>query len=380
MKKHGVPMAVLALLFASCGVRAGPEAVSAASGKRSSELRELLTRYMPKAMSGGMVKVALVHTLAMGDYARQFQEGSVAEGRALGFTVDTFNGWDDPAGLLRRIAGADYDGIILSPGGENFSRAALTPALERGIKVVTFDVLPEEMLPGLTSTVQDDEGLAEISLEALLACFERRPLRIIRAWFGPGIPPQDRRKVVFDRYVEAGTITELAVVSPPSFTFAREGVHDALASLLPQFPPGTVDAIWAPDDEFAKGCVSALAAAGRGDLKLVSIDISNDDIKLMVDHSDIWIGTASTDPLFTGAANMRILAAMFAGDPVPETYTFGGQFVETAVLSRDMNMANLARLVPVWKQEGELFDAYPWVKELKTAEELRLPPDRGGLR
>jgi simple sugar transport system substrate-binding protein len=324
-------------------------------------------------MEDGVVKVAIVRNLAVGDHTRQFLESCVSEGRAMGFTVDTFiTGGDDERcrELIARIAEADYDGLILSNGGA-FTYDALKPLADRGIKAVTFDALPYKngvIAPGVTSTAQDDAKLAEISLEAILSRFgKERPPRIIRVWFGPGIPPLDRRLEVYSRFLREGKIEELALVGPPDFAFSRTGTREALAAVLPLFPPGSVDALWAPYDEFAKGCADALEAASRKDIKLISIDISNDDIRLMQDHGDLWLCTAAVDPGLIGAVNMRILAAKFAGETAPESYSFEGRLVETAGLNRGVNMANMALTVPGWKDAKDPFGSYPWMEELKRA-------------
>ncbi len=54
-----------------------------------------------------------------------------------------------------------------------------------------------------------------------------------------------------------------------------------LALCLAKYPEGTVDAIWGSWDEMAKGAYRALKEAGRTDIKLISIDVSNQDMNLM---------------------------------------------------------------------------------------------------
>jgi simple sugar transport system substrate-binding protein len=375
-------MLALTVLSGSCGGRetgAVPGAVDALSSAIRDEnlLRELQKKYLGNAAADGMVKTAIIRNLSVGDHTRQFLEGCVSEGRSMGFVVDTFvTGGDDERcrELIAQIAGADYDGIILSNGGAATAYDALKPAADRGIRVVTFDALPYKdgdprsgVLPGVTATFQDDEKLAEISLGALLERFPRRPVRVIRVWYGPGIPPLDRRKAVFDAYVRAGKIEECAVVSPRDFVYARNGVTEALPAVLSRFPPGTADALWAPYDEFAKGCADVLYNERRRDIQLFSIDISNDDIKMMLDHGDIWRGAAAADPALIGTVNMRLLAAKFAGESTPDTYNFDAVMVETEGLDRSVTMENIARAVPGWPSPAGLFDGYPWMAELKAA-------------
>ncbi|MDR2516933.1 MAG: substrate-binding domain-containing protein [Spirochaetaceae bacterium] len=370
----------VAVFFAACSARfpAGGRAAGAPTAA------EILTAVMPAAMADGYVKVAMVRNLAAGDHTRQFLEGAAAEGRALGFTVDTFfTGGDDEKcrQLIARISRADYDGLILSHGGAGFTGETLRPAVERGVQVVTFDALPfrdsagaEQLLPGVTSTAQNDERLALLSLDALIEHFGGRRVKVIRIFPGPGIAPLDRRQEVYDAYVRQGRIEEAALVIPRDFAFARSGVREALAAALNRFPPGTVDAIWAPYDEFAKGCVDALAGAGRKDIVLASIDISNDDIRLMLDHADIWLAAAALDPAAGGAVNMRILAAKFAGAATPERWIFDVYLVRTADLDQTSNMGNIAEVLPLWGAAAGLFDGYPWMAALRGA-----PPEKAAF-
>ncbi|MDR2435430.1 MAG: substrate-binding domain-containing protein [Treponema sp.] len=368
-------------------------AVSAVTLRKGPPARRILERCMPEAMTDGIVKVAVVLNQAGGDQTWRFTAACVSEGRSMGFTVDTFltDGEHERCReLVGRIAGADYDGLILARGGPGFSYSSLTPILDKGIKVVTFDVPPNKngdfsggLMPGITSTVQGDESLARLSLEAILARFDesgqnpgRRPVRVIRVWFGPGIPELDRRQRVFDEFVREGKIEEAALVSPKDFSFARSGVKEALTAALARLPEGTVDAVWASHDEFAKGCADALYETGRLDIKLVSIGISNDDLKQMLARSAVWLCAAAEDPGLIGTVNMRLLAAKLAGEETPDTYIFEGRLVNTASLSPTVTMANIAVMLPDWGRDRGLFDQYPWMTELKAAESkyLRLPP------
>lgn len=184
---------------------------------------------------------------------------------------------------------------------------------------------------------------------------------------GPGIPPLDRRQVIYDQFVKEGKITEVALVGPVDAANARGGTQDVLAALLPRYPQGTVDAIWGSYDELAKGCLQALEDAGRIDIKIMSIDISNDDINLMLSYPDVWVSTAAVDPKLIGIADMRLLAAKFAGESTPDTYNLDAQGVKTSDLKSSINMGNIATVVPGWGQEQGVFDGYNWMAELKAA-------------
>ena len=345
----------------------------------SKEVNELLEKYMPAQMKNGAVKVAVVRNLAAGDHTQQFLEGCTSEGKKLGFIVDTFVTDGDNAKCqetLAQVIQKDYDGIILSHGEAGYTYDSLKPAVDKGMKVVTFDSVPYlngdpngQILTGVTSTAQEDAKLARLSLESIVANFDpsKQPIKVIRAWMGPGVPPLDRRQAVYDQFVKDGKITEINLVGPVDSANARGGTQDTLSALLPRYPAGTVDAIWGSYDELAKGCLQALDDAGRKDIKIMSIDISNDDINLMLSHPDVWVSTAAVDPKLIGIADMRLLAAKFAGEPTPDTYNLDAQGVKTTDLNPSINMTNIASVVNGWGQEKGVFDSYPWMAEIKAA-------------
>ncbi|HCC34258.1 MAG TPA: ABC transporter substrate-binding protein, partial [Ruminococcaceae bacterium] len=350
-----------------------------AGAAAGSGVADILSRVMPDQMADGAIKVAVIRNLAAGDHTQQFLEGCTSEGTALGFVVDTYVTDGDNAKCQETIAlviQQDYDGIILSHGEAGYTYDSLLPAIEKGMKVVTFDSVPykdgdvnNEILADCTSTAQEDYKLAELSLGSILENFDaaKQPLKIIRAWMGPGIPPLDRRQTIYDQLVSEGKIEEVALVGPVDSSNARGGTQDALAAILPRFPEGAVDAIWGSYDELAKGCLQALNDAGRTDIKIMSIDISNDDINLMLANPDVWVSTAAVDPKLIGIANMRLLAAKFAGEETPETYNLDAQLVNTTMLNASINMTNIVSVVDGWGQEKGVFDSYSWMAELKAA-------------
>ncbi|MDR2552218.1 MAG: substrate-binding domain-containing protein, partial [Treponema sp.] len=132
------------------------------AGSGNAELDKLLKQYFPDQMKDGVIKVAVVRNLNAGDHTQQFLDGCVSEGQALGFIVDTFVTNGDNAKCqetLAQVIQKDYDGIILSHGEAGYTYDALKPAVDKGMKVVTFDSVPYlngdpngTILTGVTST------------------------------------------------------------------------------------------------------------------------------------------------------------------------------------------------------------------------------------
>jgi simple sugar transport system substrate-binding protein len=385
---------VLALAACTRNGKTGADSVSAATARKGPPVPTLLERFMPDAMADGMIKIAVLVNLNQGDNASQFIDGCVTEGQSMGFIVDAFVSSGDEsrcreiaAGIAAGKAAAAYDGLIFSNGFASgifgdFSYDILKPIADTGTHIVTLEALPYhdgQSIKGLITTFQDDYRLARLSLETLLSSViggEDRAARVIRIGCDPGITFLDRRAWEFEQMVNGGTIQEAAFVRLDGLENPHGAAWEALAAILPRFPPGSVDALWVPWDEFAGGCAEALAAAGRQDIKMVSIGISNDDMRLMQRHAGLWLANTAVDPKLAGTINMRILAARLAGEALPDTFSFTPQLVHTTDLNRAVNMANIATLVPGWGEGEGLFDHYQWMNDLKESEmkHLRVDP------
>ena len=385
-------MPLLILAFTGCAraeqaeaTRSSADTVSAASLNRGPSVRDILASIMPAASDDGVVKIAVLVNHSEGDDTRQFIEGCVSEGRSMGFTVDSFvTGGDEDRcrRLADGIAQADYDGLIFAYGGVNFSYDILKPAADRGARIVTFEALPYRdgrSIKGLVTTFQDDYSLARLSLETLLSYSEggtSRPARVVRLGCDPGITFLDRRAWEFGRLVSQGSIEEVAMIRLDGLENPRSAAWEALADILPRFPPGSIDAVWAPWDEFAVGCAEALAAAGRQDIKLISVGVSNEDIRLMLRHAEVWMASTAVDRKLAGTVTLRLLAAALAGETLDDTFSFRPQLLKTEEMNYAVNMANVSMMVPGWGDAHGLFDQYQWMIDLKAAEgrHPRIPP------
>jgi simple sugar transport system substrate-binding protein len=65
----------------------------------------------------------------------------------------------------------------------------------------------------------------------------------------------------------------------------------------------------------------ALKENGRTEIKLYSIDISNQDLQLMRESGSPWKVSVAVDPKLIGATNVRLIANKIAGEPTPAPTT-----------------------------------------------------------
>lgn len=294
------------------------------------------------------VKVAVIRNLPSDDHTKQFLDGARHEGEAFGFKVDTFISDGDDAkfqDLVKQAIQKDYDGLIISHGKEAYSNDMIQPALDKGMKVVSFDTVTD--LDGVTRTVQDDHQLAELSLNEISELKNGEPVKVIKLWFG-GVPPLDSREEIYKQFEAEGKIETIETIGPSNMQNIQGDIAAGVSSVLGKYPKGEADAIWGAWDELAKGGYKATKENNRQDINLISIDISNQDINLMLEEGSNWLSTAAVDPTLIGTINMRILAKKIAGEETPDTYQLEPKLIKQESLTKGTNMTNLGDVIDGW--------------------------------
>jgi simple sugar transport system substrate-binding protein len=181
-----------------------------------------------------------------------------------------------------------------------------------------------------------------------------------------GFPPMVRRNKVYE---------EVLANNPGIKEVERFGVasadtsvqtQNAVAAMLNKYPKGELDAIFATWDAFAIGAARALKEAGREEVKIYGIDVSNADLQEIQREGSAWRYTAAVDPKLIGAVNMRILAKKLAGEETPQTYDLEASLISQEDLQKSkdpVNMVNLTEIIEGWGQSSEFEE--DWMKTLK---------------
>ena len=370
--KKGLAMVLAATLILSAtgcasGTTSATTAAETEKKTEASKTEETTTaaQKVADAQAAGSLKgkkVAVVRNLAASDHTQQFLDGCVSEGKKFGWTVDTFVTDGDDAKAQETVAqviAKGYDGLIVSHGQLSYSYDMLKPARDKGMAVVTFDTMPFKggdanglLLDGVTSTAQNDQALAELSLGYMMKEFEAKggkyPMKVLKTFMGPGIPPLDRRNEIYAKLEDEGKIKTLEVIAPSDSANARGDMTNKTAAILPKYPEGSVDAIWGCYDELAKGVLQALNDAGRTDIPMYTIDVSNDDIQLMVKNPQVWKSTAAVDPKLIGIVDTRLLALKLLGAETPSYFDLNACNIETTQLSAETTMGDLGKIVDGW--------------------------------
>lgn len=315
------------------------------------------------------VKIMVVRKIGGDDHTAQFLAGAKQEGESLGFKVDTFSANGDAAKFHDAIAQAlekDYDGFIISHGDDTATVDDVKKIVAKGKFVVTFDCNAGVAdVDGVTITSQDDEALALQSLKQLVQDHNGKA-KIVYLWVD-GYPAMINRnrvyKVFQEKYPGIKEVERFGVAAADTSVQTQ----NAVAAILAKHPKGEIDAIWATWDAFAIGAARAVKEAGRTEIKIYGIDVSNADLQAIQEQGSPWKATAAVDPKLIGAVDVRLLAKKIAGEPTPKYYDLEASLITQSKLqasTNPVNMQNLSEIVPGWGKTTA-FDE-PWLQTLRA--------------
>ncbi|UII55524.1 sugar ABC transporter substrate-binding protein [Cytobacillus spongiae] len=360
-KKTMVSAIAIGMLLTGCS---GEKASEKPKGNENVSLENVPERFK----DGKEVKIKVIRKIGGDDHTAQFLAGAKEEGESMGFTVDIFTANGDTAKFHDAIAQAaeeDYDGFIISHGDDAATVDAVKKLSEKGKKVVTFDSNPDiSSVEGVTLTSQDDEALAKLALDQMVKDLNGEA-NVVYLWVD-GFPPMVRRNNIYQETLSANP--GLKEVDRFGVAAADTSVQtqNAVSAMLNKHPKGEIDAVFATWDAFAIGAARAIKEAGRDEIKIYGIDVSNADLQLMQEEGNPWKYTAAVDPKLVGSINLRILAKKIADEETPATYDLEASLIsqETLQTSKEpVNMVNLTEIVEGWGQSSEFEE--DWMKTLK---------------
>ncbi|MCP8968143.1 sugar ABC transporter substrate-binding protein [Ectobacillus ponti] len=310
------------------------------------------------------LKVALIMQMSIGTFSTQYIEGVKKQVEAFGGTVQVYNSDNDLAKMASNLdaaVNAKVDGILIDHGRAEALKNGVDKAVKAGIPVVAFD--NDLRIPGVTVIDQDDYSLAWKSLKTLGEDLNGKG-NIAVVWVG-GFAPMERRSVIIDAfYKRYPGIKEVARFGTASANTALD-TQAQVEALLKKYPnKGDLDAIFATWDEFAKGAVKALEQAGRTDIKVYGIDLSNEDLQLMQKENSPWVATAAADPAEVGKVQTRILYQKAAGEATPDVFSVEPYLVEKETLPKEsITMDKLSQYINGWGTSKAAYS--PWMTKLE---------------
>ena len=314
----------------------------------------------PEAADGDFAsqgyRIAYILNVASSDIFQMAVAEAKATAEAMGMTVDVYFTDTDNVKFqdyVNTCAGQDYDAMFLSHGNQETAYDLVNMLVDKGIKVVCFDTQlidangQKTSIDGVTQMFKNDQMMADLLLDYICNTLfpdkvaAKEPVKILKIWRGPGISPFDRRQETYKEYEDKGLITTVETLGPIDPANGEASMAQVVASALPKYPAGAVDAIWGCYDAYSRGAYVALMEAGRKDIPLVSVDISNQDINYMIDGNNVWQACSAVDFSTIGQQGIRILAMKLHGDETESVYNLTPSLVLYDQLNQDSNVLNL---------------------------------------
>ncbi|MCD8046458.1 MAG: substrate-binding domain-containing protein [Clostridiales bacterium] len=305
------------------------DAASAEAEVEETEAEETADASVESPLEGK--KVAYIMLMSSATIFQMWSDSFTETAEALGMEADTFfcsdnaETWQD---TIAQCAAADYDGLMVSHGGQEYAWAYLSEILEQypDLKIATFDT-PFKDENGDTATIdgvaqffQQDAGFATMLLDYLMEevpenaekIANGEALNILQVQQGAGYnSPFDRRQVGYDEYVDAGYINTVERIAPTDDQNATSSMYDVTVATLAKYSEDDIDGIWVCYDAYAQGVYQALSESGL-QIPMVSVDCDNTDIQYMQEEGSMWMACATTNWTLNGEFACRVLALEMA--------------------------------------------------------------------
>ncbi len=345
MKRSRALVATLATLsvigLAGCSQGSPSGGSSPAGDNNASASVATASGKKPAPFDAGEVHVAIVQQSGQGDYFQQYLNGTRKQAEALKMKLDVYDAQGDnaqQASQLDQAIASGVKGIIVRHGFPDTLCPGVNKALDKGIKVVIYDVEIQKCAPRAVQTQQSDAKMASLVLDQMLKDVgSGKPVGYVNV---AGIAPLDRRDAVWKDYLQKNSWTQkfkTGKYTNSSATDSAPMVDNALKS------NSDVVAVYAPYDELTKATLSALEQNPnlKGKVKVYGADISTADIELMTAPDSPWTATGATDPNAIGAAVTRTLALDLAGQTKEGDKVDFPPILVTSEMLRSKNIKNM---------------------------------------
>jgi simple sugar transport system substrate-binding protein len=309
-------------------------------------------------------KIALIIQLNLGTFSAQYIDGVKEQVEKLGGTLQVFAAEGDLAKMSSSLDAAinqKFDGILIDHGTAEALDAGVKHAIEKKIPVVAFD--SGISLPEVTALEQGDQKMAEQTLTQLAKDIGGKG-NIVKIWVA-GFAPMERRQIAYKAFIDSNpNIKEIATFGAATKNTALD-TQAQMEAILKKYPKkGDISAVWASWDEFAKGAARAIKDAGRDEIKVYGIDLSDEDLQIIQDPKSPWLASAAVDPKDIGRVQVRYLYQKLHGDTTPAKVVLDPVFVSRDQLPKtQVSTAELSQHVKGWGGSKQGYT--DWLKQLE---------------
>jgi len=367
LKKCLISVVMLALLLAGCtneqDAVSQPKSEQELTKAEKTNTNAASNAEIPEKLKKP-IKIAAIMQMSIGTFSSQYISGLQEQVEKFGGEIQVYNADNDLSKMASYVETAitqNVDAILLDHGRADALQAPVEKAVAKGIPVVAFD--SDLNIPGVTVIDQDDYSLAWKTLKTLAEDINGEG-EIVTIWVG-GFTPMERRHVIYEAFKKRyPNIKEVAKFGTASTNTALD-TQAQMEAILKKYPnKGDIDAVFATWDEFAKGATRAIQQAGRSEIKVYSIDLSDEDLQMIQQANSPWVATTATDPAEVGRVQVRFAYQKIAGEKTPNIYSLEPHLVKRADLPNEqVSMNELNNYIQGWGQSNVAYS--PWMKTLE---------------
>jgi simple sugar transport system substrate-binding protein len=305
------------------------------------------------------VRIALVREVGEGSFFERYLAGAQSMADELGVELLEATARGDMAKMVTAMENfiqQNVDAIIVDHGRPDPLQPKINEALAKGIKVVTFDLVVEN--PDVPEIEQDDMYIGFLVSKKVATDFAGNA-NVLYVNVG-GFAPLDKRDRLWQDFKwRYPGLNEVAKIGAVTDNTAADTQTRTEAALKEHPEVNAVVAMW---DEFAKGAVRAIMQAGLSDkIKVYSVDITNEDIQLMIQPDSPWEATVATDSYSVGRLAVRTAAALVAGEKVDKYLLVRPELITRQFLLEN-NITTMDELIQALPSLGESsLNWFPWM-------------------
>ncbi len=303
--------------------------------------------------------IAHVGYLLEGEFMQMYRAGAEAQTELMNMDFVTLGKQTDAqaqANFVEQAINQGVDGIVIQHGVPESLQSVAQRALDAGIPVVAFDVDLEN--PDIPQIAQNDPQHGMNAINQIKDDYDGEAN--IAYAYTPGVLPLDKRDSSIQEVVN--DTPGLEIVEQTGSLESPIAVKNADQAKSVLRANDSIDVYLAPYDEFAKGIQMALEELDMTDeVDIYSVDISTQDIELMTKEGSPWVMTSAVNPAAVGAASVRTVALLMAGEDVPHDVLVPTH-IFTQEMLRENNITNMDELREAFPEfnRAEVSTA-PWI-------------------
>lgn len=339
--------------------------VYATSDKDDSDDKATTTADVPAAVAEPL-KVALVTRITTGSWYETYARGVQSQVDAFGGSLQIYDSNNDLSKLASNVSAAvaaNVNVLLINNASAEAAEGPVQEALDAGITVVTYD--SDLTNDGLTAINQDDKALAGNGLAGIKEDFtEGANIAVLSV---AGYPPLDRRLEVVDQFLaDNPDFKKVATAGVVSGNAALDTQAQVEALLKANPNPGDIDVIWSHWNEFTRGAFEAIKTSGRTDVKVYSVDLTDQELPYFWDKGVDFQLASATNPATVGIWQVRLAYQKVAGeDPGAEVQVAPAVVRKSDLPENAIEWSALAEAVPAWNQAEHKWP--DWIAALEAA-------------